>query len=423
MSLRQKLLLVLSLTVAAAVGAVAWTVQVKIRRVFEQRDQQETALIVAQFQREFQTRSTEVAAAVERLAASERMRPLAADLAQNGDTGQYVRDAQRFAEEAHLDFLEMVGSSGDIVSSAQWPARFGYPEPAAAQTAATFLKREELPDGTTALGVFAARRVKGVDPALRLVGGDRLDKTFLAGLPVAPGVTIGLYATDRPDRTGSFDQTGTFDPNGLLGADGPLPSATPYQGLLTAAMRRGQETSGVLYLTDRREDSINATAIPLKNETGKVLAVLTVAISRSGMVAAQQHVRDIAYGVASGGIALAIIFSLWIAARVSRPIEELARAAEEVAAGNWDATVPERGRDEMTVLARSFNHMTAAACRATRAPCANRARCGLAGTGATAGARTEESAFSFAAYRGEPVRARQLPAAEFDEVFDESTQR
>ena len=67
MNLRQKLLLLLSLTVALAVAAVAWTVLVRIRQVFEQRDQQETALFVSQFQREFQQRSAEVAAAVDRI--------------------------------------------------------------------------------------------------------------------------------------------------------------------------------------------------------------------------------------------------------------------------------------------------------------------------------------------------------------------
>ncbi len=36
------------------------------------------------------------------------------------------------AQDAQLDFLEIVGPDGKIVSSAQWPARFGYPEPAAA---------------------------------------------------------------------------------------------------------------------------------------------------------------------------------------------------------------------------------------------------------------------------------------------------
>jgi len=89
-----------------------------------------------------------------------------------------------------------------------------------------------------------------------------------------------------------------------------------------------------------------------------VLAVLVVALSRAGMVDAQQHIRAIAYGVAAGGILLAIVFSLWIAARVSRPIEQLARAAREVAAGNWNVHVPEHGHDEVSVLARSFNHMT-----------------------------------------------------------------
>ena len=42
MNLRQKLLLLFSLTVAAAVAAVTWTVLVRIRLVFEQRDQQES---------------------------------------------------------------------------------------------------------------------------------------------------------------------------------------------------------------------------------------------------------------------------------------------------------------------------------------------------------------------------------------------
>ena len=74
MSLRQKLLLLFSFTVAAAVTAVGWTVLVRIRQVFEQRDQEETALFVSQFQREFQHRSTDVAAAVDRIAAGERVR-------------------------------------------------------------------------------------------------------------------------------------------------------------------------------------------------------------------------------------------------------------------------------------------------------------------------------------------------------------
>ena len=156
MSLRQKLLLLLSLTVAAAVAAVAWTVLVRIRQVFDQRDREETALFVSQFQREFQHRSSDVAAAVDRVAGQERVRVMAFELVQSGDSAPYLNEAQTLAQDAQLDFLEIVGPDGNIVSSAQWPARFGYAEPAARTASQTpFLKREDLPDGNTALGLFA----------------------------------------------------------------------------------------------------------------------------------------------------------------------------------------------------------------------------------------------------------------------------
>ena len=80
MSLRQKLLLLFSLTIAAAVAAVAWTVLVRIREVFNQQDREKTALLVNQFQREFQHRSAEVASAVDRLANAERVRGMALEL-------------------------------------------------------------------------------------------------------------------------------------------------------------------------------------------------------------------------------------------------------------------------------------------------------------------------------------------------------
>src|SRR5580658_1834782 len=102
MNLRQKLLLLFSLTVTAAVAAVAWTVLVRIRIVFEQRDHEETALFVSQFQREFQYRSAEVAAAVDRIAASERVRAIAFELVQSGDSSPYLNEAQTLAQESQL---------------------------------------------------------------------------------------------------------------------------------------------------------------------------------------------------------------------------------------------------------------------------------------------------------------------------------
>ena len=429
MSLRQKLLLLFSLTVAAAVAAVAWTVLIRIRQVFEKRDQEETALFVSQFRREFQHRSADVQAAIDRIAGQERVRGMAFELVQSNDAAPYLNEAQALAQDAQLDFLEIVGPDGNIVSSAQWPARFGYPEPTVSEALQTpFLKREELPDGGSVLGLFAVRAIRGAEPAVRLLGGRRLDQSFLADLPVAPEMQVGLYsdagagAMNDGGAIASAASPMAFDPKRLVGAGGAVPGAPQYASLIEHARKGGHEASGILYLTPRREDSVSVTVIPLKNSAGNVLAVLTVAISRGGLVAEQQQIRAIAYGVASGGILLAIIFSLWIAARVSRPVEELARAAEEVASGSWDTRVPVRGHDEVGVLARSFNHMTEELANQRERLVQSERVAAWRELARRLAHELKNPLFPLQLTVENLVRARQLPEAEFDEVFSESTQ-
>lgn len=427
MSLRQKLLLLFSLTVAAAVAAVAWTVLVRIRYVFEQRDHEETALFVSQFQLEFQHRSAEVAAAVDRLAASDRARAIAFEILQSGDTSPFLTDAGAMAQDAQLDFLEIVGPDGNVISSSQWPARFGYPEPAAADARQNaFLKREELPDGSSALGLFSVRTIGG--GAVRLIGGERLDQRFLADLPATPGMEIGLYSDAGTQasvlpvaNTSAILSASAFDSSRLLGAAGALPDAAHYQALIAAALKTIQPASGIVDVSERREDSLNATAIPLRDEQGHVLAVLTVAIARRGMVEAQRHIRAIAYGVAAGGILLAIVFSLWITARVSQPIEQLAQAAEEVAAGNWETRVPQRGRGELSVLARSFNHMTGELVSQREQLIQSERVAAWRELARRLAHELKNPLFPLQLTVENLVRARALPAEEFDEVFREST--
>ena len=175
-----------------------------------------------------------------------------------------------------------------------------------------------------------------------------------------------------------------------------------------------------MYSTKNRADSVDATAIPLKGLDGSVLAVLVVANSRRGMVEVQAHIRDVAFGVAGLGIIFAVLASLWIAVRVSRPIEELARAAGEVAAGDWETRVDVHSRDEMGALARSFNHMT-------RQLTEQRER--LVQTERVAAWRElarrlahelKNPLFPLQITVENMVRARKLPASEFDEVFNES---
>jgi signal transduction histidine kinase len=400
------MLLMLALTVMGVVAAVGWTGSVRVGHVFEAMDRQQTDLLVGQFQREFNQRASDTAEAVNRMAESDVLRRIAFDVSNGGDTAPYLTVTLPLAQEYRLEYLELVAHDGSIISSLQWTARFGYKEPAiAAAGKPAFLKQEDLPDGTSQVGLFATRAVTGSDPPLYVVGGRQLGAGFLRDFPVPAGTQLLIYQ----------NVSGPFDVHNFAGAD---PGAgSNYQALVEDARSNGRNAEGI---TGRGGDSMSVTAIPLKGTTGDVLAVLVVANSRRSMVEVQRHIRDIAYGIAGLGIIFAVIASLWIAARISRPIEELARAAGRVAAGDWETRVDIRTLDEVGDLARSFNNMT-------RQLSDQRER--LVQTERVAAWR--ELARRLAHELKNPlmplqitvenmVRAKKLPKKEFDEVFKES---
>jgi nitrogen fixation/metabolism regulation signal transduction histidine kinase len=119
-------------------------------------------------------------------------------------------------------------------------------------------------------------------------------------------------------------------------------------------------TSRVRWSADPAEDEV-FHAIPLAG-AGKdrpLLAILLIGNSRRTYVELMRHIRSAALIVEGGGILLTILLSSWAAARVTRPVEQLAHAAQEVAAGNWNVRVEVAGADELAQLADSFNRMTA----------------------------------------------------------------
>lgn len=411
MTLRQKLLLMFSLTVVVIVAAVAWTVSVRVRRVFEELDSEQTAALVNQFQREFDQRGSDTAAALDRMASSDTLRRIAFELANGGDSARYLTTAATLAQEYQLDDLELVASDGSIISSAQWPARFGYPEPAiAAAGKPAFLKQEDLPDGTSAIGTFAVRTVPSSNPPLYLVGGRALDAATLRDFPAPAGTQVYLYRNLSSD----------FDPRNFAASLQIAGDGNAYRQLVDTARTTGQNSGGVVYLTPQRADSVNATAIPLKGADGKVLAVLVVANSRRGMVEVQNHIRAIAYGVAGIGILFAVVMSLWIAARVSRPIEQLARAASQVAAGNWETRVEVNARDEVGVLAESFNHMTGQLVEQRDRLVQSERVAAWRELARRLAHELKNPLFPLQITVENMVRARTLPQEEFDEVFAES---
>lgn len=196
MIFRRRLLAVFALTVLVSVVAVAWSISLFTRQAFEKANEERSAALVAQFRHEFNRRGEEVAHHVDTIAASEGTTRMALALMRGSpDYGEYLNEARAVAENHQLDFLEFIDNQGTIISSAQWPAKFGYKETVTLVSTIpkdAFLKQEELPDGA-ALGLFAVREVSLGEKPLFVIGGRRIDKDFLASLELPAGMRAMFY--------------------------------------------------------------------------------------------------------------------------------------------------------------------------------------------------------------------------------------
>jgi two-component system nitrogen regulation sensor histidine kinase NtrY len=347
----RKLLLVFALTVFLSMGAVTWIVSAITRRAFERANEDQTAALIAQFRREFNRRGDEVAHRVETVASSDAATRMALAASRGTtDYGTFVNDAKALADNQQLDFLEFVDKQGTILSSAQWPAKFGYNEhslPRGVPPTGAFLRQEELPDGA-ALGLSAMREVEVGDRPLWVIGGRRLDKEFLGSLELPAGMRALLYR----------NLTKGFSPELLVTGSGSVQHPEKLAPLIGQAQRQRQEVSALLHWSDNPADDESMHAIPLSGQDEQLPGILLVGNTRRPYVELRNRIRSAALLAGSVGIVLAILFSGWAASRVTRPVEQLAGAAREVASGNWNTRVPVTSTDELGALAESFNRMT-----------------------------------------------------------------
>jgi signal transduction histidine kinase len=353
MSFRRKLLTVFALTVFLSVAAIAWIVTAVTRRTFEQANEERTAALITQFQREFQRRGEDVVRRGEAITGSEAAMHMALHLNHNpADYGAYLDTAKSMADAQQLDFLEFVDGQGTIISSAQWPAKFGYKENSVASFAAlttkgSFLKQEDLPSGAL-LGLFAIRAATVGETPLYVIGGRRLDKDFLATLELPSGMRAMLYQ----------NLTSSFSPQLLMDPSGSMKQPEKLAPLIQRVQQQGQEATEVIHWSGSAADDETIHAIPLKSPDNQILGVLLIGDSRRNYVELKRHIQLAALLVGGTGILLAILLSGWAAARVTRPVEQLAAAASEVAAGNLNTKVEVTSADELGQLAEAFNRMT-----------------------------------------------------------------
>jgi two-component system nitrogen regulation sensor histidine kinase NtrY len=345
MKFRTRLLVIFTVALVASVAVVDLLVLGSTHRAFERSETQRAEALVLQFRKEFDRRRGELVRTVNAIAASDAARHIAIQ----PDYTEYYDYAAPQAATHDLDLLELVAADGAIVSSAQWPARFGYHEEwlTAGEDwsgRGAFLRREELPMGVTLALVAVGTATEG-DRRLYVVGGRELDREFLATLVLPAGMRVLLY---RNLEAG-------FQPLELIDAAGPAASPALLRPLIEQVQRDRRESFRIVGSGAAAESFY---AVPLPGLEHDVLGVLLIASSRRDLVRLENSLVQTGVIVAAAGILLGILLSWWAAARVTRPMLRLADSAGRVAAGDWNTTVDVSSADEIGTLARAFNRMT-----------------------------------------------------------------
>ncbi|HXM45892.1 MAG TPA: ATP-binding protein [Bryobacteraceae bacterium] len=351
MTFRTRLLIAFALTAIVAVAFVGAVVSTTTRRAFERLDEQRVSALAAQFHQEFLRRQREIAQRVKDIAEADSTRDMAIALSRpDAEPATYVDAAQPLAAAHNLDFLELVSTTGSIVSSAQWPARFLYQEDWVKQrddwnSREPFLKREDLP-ADTALALISVRVAslgdsRG-DSKLYVIGGEALDRDFLSSFVLPAGMRALLYR----------------EPQSIVGASGPLPQTAALAPLIDALRKQRSEVVRTVQWTADAASAETFHAIPLIGPDGDLMGAFLVGSSRAAQVNLERFMLRVEILVAMGGILLALLVAFWTTARITRPVEALAAGARAVAAGDWRTQVDVHVGGEIGALAAAFNRMT-----------------------------------------------------------------
>ncbi len=358
MTFRAKLFWLFTIALVIAIALVAAGVTVVARKAFDESNTQHTDALVAQFQREFERRGEDVATRVQAIANTDSTIRMAIELARpSPDTSLYVDDAQGIARSHHLDILDFVGNDGTIISSAEYPARFGYKFPWIKSLSAEktvgwlaqgpFLTKIDTQNGPK-VALLAISTVRVGDRNLYVVGGERLGREFLSSLVLPQGMRALLY----------LNLTDKFDASNLLDQSGRIDEAQRFEPFI---QRERQKPTTRKFSVNWTSDPKNAEVFhetPLLGRQSELLGILLVGSSQREVVVLQRRIEALAAAVIVLAVIVALFLSWWGSARVTRPIRKLAEGARAVSAGDWDARVNVRAGGEIGQLAAAFNQMT-----------------------------------------------------------------
>jgi len=414
-SLRWRLLVIFATIVVGTFLLASYVASLGARNAFQKFEAQQTIAIKGQVDQEIKLQGQALALIAQTITRSEPVRAMALALSSPvADPAPYLNLAGTLGSEQQLDYLDLLTQDGTIISSAEWPARFGVHQEWVTATAngqeqGAFLREQETAEGKN-LALVVVSQFRGADRSFLIVAGRRIDSNFLRNLGSTEETGLLLW------------QSAGSASGQLQDSSGPIPMPDDLRPIVDQVRNRNEEAGGGIRLNGT---PYSVHAIPLRGrDSGSGLGVLIIRTSQSALIDLQHNIRNTALLIALGGVVLSILASGWWAGRISRPIEELSLAAEDVAAGNWERKVAADragGKDEVARLVESFNKMTGElllqrdrALQAERVAAWRELARRLAH-------ELKNPLFPLQITVENLIKARQQNSSEFDEIFAEGT--
>ena len=128
------------------------------------------------------------------------------------------------------------------------------------------------------------------------------------------------------------------------------------KAVFDTVLAQGEPFTGVAYVVN---EWFITRYVPLRDYRGQVVGSLYVGARRATFVELQHTLQTNIILVALVAIVPVALLALPIARMITRPLEEMAQASHQVAQGNTQVRIPNRGVGEVAVLGQAFNTMVA----------------------------------------------------------------
>lgn len=325
MSFRVRLSLAFAAVASCAVLVIAAITFWLAMRNFRQSDAQIADALLGQVQRDLERTGEELTRVAGELATSDPVQRIAAD----SDPFAHVDDAAALARGRGLEFLELLRPDGTIISSAHWPARYGYKSSLPLGREGAFVGHIDTSRGDQ-LAMIAVRRGTGIV----VVAGSGIPQS-LGKLRLPSNVRLWIFEPDS--RT--------------VSTIGPHSATTPP--LAAVVEKRIADHSSTF-----SDAAFSYSVLPLSPVGEPQTAYVIVGRSIEPRLQFQRGLMISALVSLFIAILVGAGLGSVVARRITEPVEELAQAAARVAAGDWKQQVQITTGDEIGQLGESFNRMT-----------------------------------------------------------------